>query len=74
MNQRERFEAWAAANSLNTIKHAGEYRSIPTYMAWLAWQAGSDAEREACAKLCESHNAATAVCASIIRARGGPKS
>jgi hypothetical protein len=52
---REAFEAWATSEDYSLQRRdTGEYRFVSTANAWLGWQAGAAAEREACAKICES--------------------
>ena len=51
---REAFEAWATSEDYSLQRRdTGEYRFVSTANAWLGWQAGAAAEREACAKLCD---------------------
>ncbi len=53
------------------IAEDNSYRKdSPAYWAWEGWQAAVKAEREECAKVCDSRNAA--YCAFSIRERGAP--
>jgi hypothetical protein len=53
-------------------------KDSPAYWAWEGWQAGARAEREACARVCESQyiadgnpeDDASTQCAAAIRERG----
>jgi hypothetical protein len=69
MNEQQEFEAWWDQDC-DTRQNPYSQHSM-MYWAWEAWKAGREAEREACAKVCEEPgwNAAN-WCAKAIRARG----
>lgn len=59
MNEmRKAFEAWAVNGGgfacVPDKDDAGQYSEPEAHYAWLAWQAATKAEREACAKLCDA--------------------
>ena len=49
---REQFEQWYACNAFDYARDPIGSRDCG--LQWAAWQAGAAAEREACAKICES--------------------
>lgn len=63
------FDAWWDSDLLT---QTNPYREdSPIYWAWEGWYHGVKAEREACARVCDSiAGAESADCAIAIRARG----
>ena len=73
----EEFNKWWNSDELLDDNPYG--RNTPVYWAWEGWQAGVDAEREACAKVCDGladkhtfEGGYANECAIAIRERGAP--
>lgn len=85
MTDRKEFELWISAPPFEHMcdklsensAWTGRYKRYETELAWESWQAGRAAEREACAKVCESRymgdnnreDMEARRCAKAIRAR-----
>lgn len=55
MPNREQFEAWAKTKEYWDFYTVDDvYQNLNTEAAWIAFQAATQIEREACAKICES--------------------